>query len=231
MASTTTMNPYRGHDASVSLYQVPEFVLGGEKMLYHALYGNEAYEKLPHQAQDWKIMQVINNKIRDDIVKKYAQYTKRVNGEMIKVMYEWFERGDRPNRNRPQTSVGFHRDKHFRLEINKDTFDRYNDRLPNFRRLTFEQFCESLAPIITGQYKDHQLRQTFERLDSDNDGYLNQHDIENLLLVVGRSESNYKVQDMVSRLSSRGKLNFEDFKRFINEGFARELLMPSFDNN
>ncbi len=29
-------------------------------------------------------MQVINNKIRDDIIKKYAQYTKRVNGEMIK---------------------------------------------------------------------------------------------------------------------------------------------------
>jgi hypothetical protein len=39
---------------------------------------------IAHQAQDWKIMQVINNKIRDDIVKKYAQYTKRVNGEMIK---------------------------------------------------------------------------------------------------------------------------------------------------
>ena len=46
MASTTTMSPYRGHDASVSVYQVPEFVVGGEKMLYHALYGNEAYEKL-----------------------------------------------------------------------------------------------------------------------------------------------------------------------------------------
>jgi hypothetical protein len=29
-------------------------------------------------------MQLINNKIRDDIVKKYSQYTKRVNGEMIK---------------------------------------------------------------------------------------------------------------------------------------------------
>ena len=46
MASTTTMSPYRGHDSSVSVYQVPEFVVGGEKMLYHALYGNEAYEKL-----------------------------------------------------------------------------------------------------------------------------------------------------------------------------------------
>lgn len=32
-------------------------------------------------------MQVINDKIRDDIVKKYAQYTKRVNGEMIKGLY------------------------------------------------------------------------------------------------------------------------------------------------
>ena len=100
-------------------------------------------------------MQVINNKIRDDIVKKYAQYTKRVNGEMIKgnfpetrsplsfdararvlppVMYEWFERGDRQNRTRPPTSAGALRDKHFRLEINKDTFERYNNRLPSNAR-------------------------------------------------------------------------------------------------
>ncbi|CAF1673237.1 unnamed protein product [Adineta ricciae] len=46
MATTTSMNPYRAHDSSVSVYQVPEFVVGGEKMLFHALYGNEAYEKL-----------------------------------------------------------------------------------------------------------------------------------------------------------------------------------------
>jgi len=172
-------------------------------------------------------MQVINNRIRDDIIKKYAQYTKRVNGEMIKVMYEWFERGDRQTRNRQQSP-----DKHFRLEINKDTFEQFNDRIPHVRRLSFEQFCELLAPIITGQYNDYQLRRTFERLDSDNDGYLNQQEIENLLIVVGRSESNYKVQNVVSHLSSssRGKLSFEDFKRFINDGFARELLMPSYDD-
>ena len=182
-------------------------------------------------------------------------------------MYEWFERGDRQHRTRPPASSGSLRDKHFRLEINKDTFERYNDRLPSketsgrerdecvcvyfvdVRRLTFEQFCELLAPIITGQYNDQQLRQTFQRLDSDNDNHLNQQEIENLLLVVGRAESNYKVQDMISRLSSRGKLNFEgqpllpclrlaansslhlEFKRFINDGFARELLMPSYENN
>ncbi len=46
MAATTSMNPYRAHDSSVSVYQVPEFVVDGEKFLFHALYGNEAYEKL-----------------------------------------------------------------------------------------------------------------------------------------------------------------------------------------
>ncbi len=46
-------------------------------------------------------------------------------------MYEWFERGDR--RNRQQTSYGNQRDKHFRLEINKDTFEQHNDRLPSMR--------------------------------------------------------------------------------------------------
>lgn len=46
MASSTTVNPYRGYDPSVSVYQVPEFVVDGEKMLYYALYGNDAYEKL-----------------------------------------------------------------------------------------------------------------------------------------------------------------------------------------
>jgi hypothetical protein len=108
---------------------------------------------IAHQAQDWKIMQVINNKIRDDIIKKYAQYTKRVNGEMIKgnkinkhfffyqifisnlVMYEWFERGDR--RNRQQPSYASQRDKHFRLEINKDTFEQYIDRLPSIKKKNF----------------------------------------------------------------------------------------------
>ncbi|CAF1185679.1 unnamed protein product, partial [Didymodactylos carnosus] len=42
----TAINPYRSYDPSVSLYKVPEFVIDGEKMLYHALYGNEVYAQL-----------------------------------------------------------------------------------------------------------------------------------------------------------------------------------------
>ena len=105
-----------------------------------------------------------------------------------------------------------------------------------------------MAPIITGQYNEYQLRRTFEQLDSDNDNYLNAREIEALLSVVGRSESNYKIQDIISSLTSRGKLSYEgknhflcvvisiyffilkEFKRFINDGFARELLMPLYDD-
>ena len=46
MAYNNTTRPYRNQNRTVSFYQVPEFVVSGEKMLYHALYGNEAYEKL-----------------------------------------------------------------------------------------------------------------------------------------------------------------------------------------
>jgi len=63
--------------------------------------------------------------------------------------------------------------------------------------------------MITGKFNDRQLRQTFEKLDSDNDNYLNQQELENLLIVVGRSGSNSKLQDIILKLTSRGKLSFE----------------------
>ena len=47
-------------------------------------------------------------------------------------MYEWFERGDRQS-----FTIGARCDKYFRLEINKDTFERYNDRLPRIKILFF----------------------------------------------------------------------------------------------
>ncbi|CAM2709080.1 unnamed protein product [Rotaria socialis] len=152
------------------------------------------------------MMQVINNKIRDDVVKKYAQYTKRVNGEMVEVMYEWFERADQQNRNKNISLVDSPHDKHLRLTINKNTFEQHNDRLPHSRRLTFEQFY------------------------LENDNYLNQYELENLLIVIGRSESSDKIQSSILQLTTRGMLSFEDFKRFITDGFARELLMLSYNN-
>lgn len=39
---------------------------------------------LVYQGENWKIMQLIDENIRADVIKKYGQYTKRVNGQMIK---------------------------------------------------------------------------------------------------------------------------------------------------
>ena len=38
--------------------------------------------------------------------------------------------------------------------------------------------------MITGKFNDRQLRQTFEKLDSDNDNYYNQQEQENLLIII-----------------------------------------------
>ncbi|CAF5010398.1 unnamed protein product, partial [Rotaria magnacalcarata] len=54
--------------------------------------------------------------------------------------------------------------------------------------------------------------------------------LENLLIVIGRSESTDKIQSSILKLTTRGMLSFEDFKRFITDGFARELLMLSYNN-
>lgn len=99
-------------------------------------------------------MEMINNEIGNNVIKKYGRYTKHVNGEMIKgiepkntisfsicffplliVMYEWYERADRHNRNHESPSVELHHNKHLRLEMNRDTFEQYNDQLPRRKTL------------------------------------------------------------------------------------------------
>jgi Ca2+-binding EF-hand superfamily protein len=84
------------------------------------------------------------------------------------------------------------------------------------QQIPFERFCEFLTPIITDQYNDRQLRQTFDNIDSNNDNYLDQQELENLLIVIGQSESNYRIQDMISKLTSQGKLSFEGLSFIVN---------------
>jgi hypothetical protein len=46
MTDNNIISPYRDSNRSMALYQVPALVVDGEKLLYYALYGNEAYEQL-----------------------------------------------------------------------------------------------------------------------------------------------------------------------------------------
>ena len=99
--------------------------------------------------------------------------------------------------------------------------------------------------MITGQCNDRDLRQIFSKLDSDDDDHLNEAELENLLFLIGQSKSNGRIHEIISRLTSRGKLSFQgtvflpfirsspmlalDFQQFISDGLARELVMPSYD--
>lgn len=53
-------------------------------------------------------------------------------------MYEWFERVGRQNLNHEPSSVEIQHNKHFRLEMNKDTFEQYNDRLLRMKKFILQ---------------------------------------------------------------------------------------------
>jgi hypothetical protein len=40
------ISSYRNLDSTMALYQIPELVIDGEKILYHTLYGDKTYEQL-----------------------------------------------------------------------------------------------------------------------------------------------------------------------------------------
>jgi hypothetical protein len=46
MAAENTISPNQDQSSAVALYQVPEVVVDAEKLLYHTLYGQEAYVQL-----------------------------------------------------------------------------------------------------------------------------------------------------------------------------------------
>ena len=132
-------------------------------------------------------------------------------------MYEWFERANR--RNETNSS------KHFRLEINRNTFEKYQQQIPrkikfdevfneksfvlDFHGIDFAKFSDLLVPLITGHFIDHQLKEIFEKLDSNHDEYLNRNEFEDLLRLIGRSESINQIKKYISLLTTNEKLHFQ----------------------
>lgn len=132
-------------------------------------------------------------------------------------MYEWFERANRQN----ETNSS----KHFRLEINRNTFEKYQQQIPSkiqfdgifdeksfvldFHGIDFGKFCDLIVPLITGNFNDHQLKEIFEKLDSNHDEYLNRNEFEDLLRLIGRSESIDQIKKYISLLTTNEELHFQ----------------------
>ena len=79
----------------------------------------------------------------------------------------------------------------------------------DFREIDFGKFSDLLVPLITGHGNDSQLKEIFEKLDSDQDQYLTEHDFEDLLRLIGRTESIEKIKTSFLLLTTKGKLHFQ----------------------
>lgn len=63
--------------------------------------------------------------------------------------------------------------------------------------------------MITGHANENLLSQTFESFDSDNDGYLNERDLEIVLLVTDSLQKVDQIENYISEINTNGKLNRE----------------------
>lgn len=63
--------------------------------------------------------------------------------------------------------------------------------------------------MITGNFNDHQLKEIFEKLDSNHDEYLNRNEFEDLLRLIGRSESIDQIKKYISLLTTNEELHFQ----------------------
>ncbi|CAF3164506.1 unnamed protein product [Rotaria socialis] len=158
--------------------------------------------------------------IYENVIKRYGKYTKKVNGELVKVVYDWFERecGSK-----------------YKLALTKQQYDQVKSivspRDAHGETLPFDQFCDILIPVITAgeidQHDDHSIWLTFRSFDKNNDHYIQADELETLIHVIGKIISREQIRHFIEKVDwdQDGKLDYNEFYQFIIRGYARELLM------
>lgn len=79
----------------------------------------------------------------------------------------------------------------------------------DFHGIDFGKFSDLLVPLITGHFTEEQLKEIFARLDSNHDEYLNRKEFEDLLRLMGRSQSTDQITKYISLLTPNEKLHFQ----------------------
>ena len=97
--------------------------------------------------------------------------------------------------------------------------------------MTFDQFCDILIPVITGdendQHDDYAIWLAFRSFDQNDDGYIQADELEILMHTIGKSADREQIREYIDRVDwdDNGQLDFNEFRQFITRGYARDLLM------
>lgn len=170
---------------------------------------------------------LIHLPIQENVIKRYGKYTKKVNGELIKVIYDWFERENNGNDkyHGHQYKLGLTKQQYDQMKSIVSPMSSYGEPLP------FDQFCDILIPVITGgesdQHDDYSIWLAFRSFDKNGDHYIQADELENLMFIIGKSVSRERIRYFINKADwdQNGQLDYNEFREFIVRGYARELLM------
>ncbi|CAF1309842.1 unnamed protein product [Adineta steineri] len=159
---------------------------------------------------------LIHLPIFKNVIKRYGKYTKKVNGELVKIIYDWFERED---------------GNQYKLGITKQQYDQMKSIVSPMdghgELLAFDQFCDILIPVITGGENDHSIWLAFCSFNRNNDQYIQANELELLMHIIGKSVNREQIRYFIDKVDwdHNGQLDYNEFREFIKRGYARELLM------
>ncbi|CAF1650406.1 unnamed protein product, partial [Adineta ricciae] len=156
----------------------------------------------------------------ENIVKRYGKYTRKVNGELVKIVYDWFEPEDSN-----QYKLCLTRKQYDLLKIVVSPIDS------NGEPLAFDRYCDVLIPVITAGEDDHHddysIWLAFRSFKKSRDRYIEASELENLIHIIGQSVDREQIRVLIDKIDwdHNGLLDYNEFRQFIIRGYARELLM------
>ncbi|CAF1323913.1 unnamed protein product, partial [Didymodactylos carnosus] len=143
-------------------------------------------------------------------------------------IYDWFER-DNDFDGLPLAEK--HKGHQYKLGITKEQFDQMKQIVTPTgvygELLTFDQFCDILIPVITGDHNDYSIYLAFRAFDRNGDQFIEAEELESLMRIIGKSVSREKIKEYVGKVDwdNNQMLDYNEFRDFIVKGYARELLM------
>ncbi|UJR22619.1 hypothetical protein I4U23_025660 [Adineta vaga] len=156
----------------------------------------------------------------ENVIKRYGKYTRKVNGELVKIVYDWFEREDLNQ---------------YKLCLTKQQYDQMKSIVSPIdsdgEPLTFDRFCDVLIPVITAGEDDHHddysIWLAFRSFKKSRDRYIQTSELENLIHIIGKTADREQIRGLIDKIDwdHNGLLDYNEFRQFIIRGYARELLM------
>jgi Ca2+-binding EF-hand superfamily protein len=79
------------------------------------------------------------------------------------------------------------------------------------RDIDFNEFCQILMPVFTGEFEDDELYYAFKKFDLDNSGTVTVEELKLILSKIGQFYTDEQISAMISSVdvNNDGKLNFQ----------------------